>query len=325
MIMDERNENVDIQEKKEFEVPKYLIEAKNECFKNCHILYCGRHKPITHSMMPFGWEHGDGWNNIVADLSYNIEMLNLMFYPKYGIRVEAVQVKEKFGELRFYYDIITEPPKLLRFIPNFLENLHYHLIKKVDFGYRHVRDMEPYTSEEWEEISSEDFENRKTPKYAENNYGWKFKEEDGKFYRNYSLFHPEKWHMEITKNKFLHALDSIICKIWHILDFRYSWPYSKNVNIVRNYVDSTVQKYIDEACRKCYDTCEECGMQIGNEWSPRCTTTGWILHVCEDCAKRIGRNYSDDKGNIYDSNGNIVKRTCDNEEDGEDDGGKTDE
>jgi hypothetical protein len=55
-------------------------------------LYAGHKKPITENLMPFGFECGDGWFKLIDRLSSVLEPLD----------VEAVQVKEKFGGLRFY-------------------------------------------------------------------------------------------------------------------------------------------------------------------------------------------------------------------------------
>lgn len=73
-------------------------------------LYRGREKSITESSMPFGFACGDGWFALIYKLSAEIEAIakkhnideNTDAWPK------AVQVKEKFGGLRFYIDIESE-------------------------------------------------------------------------------------------------------------------------------------------------------------------------------------------------------------------------
>jgi len=57
-------------------------------------LYKGRYKSIQESLMPFGFECGDGWFNLIYELSDKLSKLD----PE----CEAVQVKEKYGGLRFY-------------------------------------------------------------------------------------------------------------------------------------------------------------------------------------------------------------------------------
>jgi hypothetical protein len=51
---------------------------------------------IQHTLMPFGFACGDGWFQIIWDLCEGIEKLG----PSENF--EVIQVKEKFGGLRFY-------------------------------------------------------------------------------------------------------------------------------------------------------------------------------------------------------------------------------
>jgi hypothetical protein len=55
-------------------------------------LYRGRHLSIRENLMSFGFSHGDGWFVIIDVLSALLEARGVM----------AVQVKEKFGTLRFH-------------------------------------------------------------------------------------------------------------------------------------------------------------------------------------------------------------------------------
>lgn len=53
------------------------------------------------TMMCWGFECGDGWFNLIHDLCTDI----MIYCVGHGVRVpKAVQVKEKFGGLRFYVD-----------------------------------------------------------------------------------------------------------------------------------------------------------------------------------------------------------------------------
>jgi hypothetical protein len=58
-------------------------------------------KPITENLMSFGFDHGNGWFNLVYDLLKKIDKLEK---PK---DFEVFQVKEKFGGLRFYVENST--------------------------------------------------------------------------------------------------------------------------------------------------------------------------------------------------------------------------
>lgn len=72
--------------------------------KTCTILYSDKDKSPQETCMCYGWDCEYGWYHIIAELSYKIEALNI-FLGKYGIKCVADQVKQKFGELRFYYHI----------------------------------------------------------------------------------------------------------------------------------------------------------------------------------------------------------------------------
>lgn len=84
-------------------------ELTEQLFNIAPVLYAGRHQPISKNLMKFGFECGDGWFRPLEELSYDLEAVNFMMRPK-GISVKATQVKEKFGTLRFYYEIITVLP-----------------------------------------------------------------------------------------------------------------------------------------------------------------------------------------------------------------------
>jgi hypothetical protein len=57
---------------------------------------------IRHTAMPWGFTHDDGWFDILWRLCEDLEPLVA------GHRFEVLQVKEKFGGLRFYVNYKTE-------------------------------------------------------------------------------------------------------------------------------------------------------------------------------------------------------------------------
>lgn len=61
-------------------------------------LYRQRHLSMYETCMSWGFACGDGWERIIRDLSHQLEFLN----DTAPVWVEAEQVKEKFGTLRFY-------------------------------------------------------------------------------------------------------------------------------------------------------------------------------------------------------------------------------
>lgn len=89
------------------------------------ILYLGRGMDISKNLMPFGFECGDGWFDLIYKLSEKIEEYNRKGLGKDKITLEefndlfksdtnfipviAKQVKEKYGGLRFYTnDILSD-------------------------------------------------------------------------------------------------------------------------------------------------------------------------------------------------------------------------
>ena len=68
-------------------------------------IFADRYQPMTETCMCWGFEHGDGWFNIIDRLCANIQS-HIDWQAKQGkeiTQVVAQQVKEKFGTLRFYY------------------------------------------------------------------------------------------------------------------------------------------------------------------------------------------------------------------------------
>jgi hypothetical protein len=77
-------------------------------------IFVNRHGDMKETLMCWGFEHGDGWYQIIdslcANIQNHIDWQNENFakgYPHYEKpvpQVVAQQVKEKFGTLRFYYN-----------------------------------------------------------------------------------------------------------------------------------------------------------------------------------------------------------------------------
>lgn len=69
-------------------------ENTSKLFKDFPKLYSGRKKPLTENLMGFGFECGDGWFDLIYELSKKITEID----PD----CIATQVKEKYAGLRFY-------------------------------------------------------------------------------------------------------------------------------------------------------------------------------------------------------------------------------
>ena len=76
-------------------------ELEMRLIKSYPMLYKQAGLPMTQTCMCWGMECDDGWFSIIDGLSKKIEFWNECHPDQ---RVEAVQVKEKYGSLRFYID-----------------------------------------------------------------------------------------------------------------------------------------------------------------------------------------------------------------------------
>jgi hypothetical protein len=76
-------------------------ELEDKLFKSYpNIFPKGRDVDMRENLMCFGFSHGDGWYNILDELFTDITILLGDTY-----KIDMVQVKEKFGTLRLYYDV----------------------------------------------------------------------------------------------------------------------------------------------------------------------------------------------------------------------------
>ena len=80
------------------------IENTERLFREFPQLFRGKDLPLTQNLMPFGFECGDGWFDLVYTLATDITN----HAAKKGFDPIAVQVKEKYGGLRFYVHCADE-------------------------------------------------------------------------------------------------------------------------------------------------------------------------------------------------------------------------
>ena len=82
-------------------------ELQNKLFEKYPKIFKQKDLPMNQTAMCWGIDTGDGWYNIIDTMCHQIQLhlehnLNKDEDPEV-VKVEAVQVKEKFGTLRFYY------------------------------------------------------------------------------------------------------------------------------------------------------------------------------------------------------------------------------
>lgn len=253
-----------------------------EMMKQYPILFCQKEKSMMETCMCWGIECDVGWYKQLNELCSSLEQLN-NDYKKYRIQIQAIQVKEKFGGLRFYYNVYFEKhwiEKSLLIPIEFLEKL----LNKIDFQVKYDT-IQSENEEQWQEISKEDFESRKELTIR-NDFGWKFKEEDGKYYRNMCVYHPQKFVFYATKHKMLYKIKEYCSNLKHCTFFK---PSKKRVDKA-NFLYHIAEKLIQECEEKCWDTCEHCGEENDYSKSKIITTSGWISRICKKCSQKIFEN-----------------------------------
>lgn len=87
-------------------------------------LYRDRHASMQVTCMCWGFDVGDGWFDMIYDLSVKLEKLILELPEDVRQECKASQVKEKFGGLRFYMDGATEE---MHSLIREAETLSYHI------------------------------------------------------------------------------------------------------------------------------------------------------------------------------------------------------
>ena len=157
-----------------------------EIIEKCPILYCGVDKTLQESLIPFGFECNSGWREPLWKLSAALETLNMTYWPKYHVRIQANQLKEKYGTLRFYYSVVYDGVWHKRVLHNFFYRLNRKL-KTVDYKLKRVQDEAPYVEHKKIELKTKE-EFVRERHYAKNVSNVKVWEEDGKYWKQMDLF-----------------------------------------------------------------------------------------------------------------------------------------
>lgn len=226
--------------------------------EECKILYCMKDLPMSKTCICYGWECNKGWHHVLRKLSCELEALNLLVYDKWKVRIQADQVKEKFGTLRFYYSVVCDNYNKIGLEAKKLIDAFEQKKDNGYFGLKSVVDQKGYSSDEIGE--------------------------DGKMI---SIWHPPKCHVEVTLHKDEYVQMNKVAKDAHkrLVENGYD-DITPEQNIMMEWLDSEADKRVRQAEKDCYDICEDCGCQIGTNWSPRCETTGWIKYICHHCAEK---------------------------------------
>lgn len=78
-------------------------EKSQTLYKTYPAFFAGVHEPITQSLMAFGCSCGDGWYPLIDTFCHLTQ--RVLSLEKTPTAFKFVQIKEKFGGLRLYYDL----------------------------------------------------------------------------------------------------------------------------------------------------------------------------------------------------------------------------
>lgn len=272
------------------------ISWDTEIMEKCPILYCMRNKSMMETCMCWGFECGEGWREPLWKLSAALETLNMTYWPKYHIRIQMDQLKEKFGVLHAYYSVVRDGVWHKRVLHNFFYGL-YRKLKTVDYKLKRVQDEAPYVEHKKVELKTKE-EFVREQHCAKNVSNVKVWEEDGKYWKQTDLQHYGKYSYVPTRLKLLHKLMNVSWKLACRLN-SYGDECTREQEIIMKFMNDEAKRLIKIAEDKCYDTCEDCGANIGkNGFNKRCETTGWITYICDECAKKHNNSYYMD-GALY--------------------------
>lgn len=79
-------------------------ELQNKLFEKYPTIFKEKDLPMNETCMCWGCECGDGWYPLIDELCRKLKI----FYDDHQIEVKFVQVKEKYGTLRIYYNTHSE-------------------------------------------------------------------------------------------------------------------------------------------------------------------------------------------------------------------------
>ena len=252
------------------------------------LLFKLAHRPMTETCMCWGLECGDGWLRPLADVCGQLEGLNAIIYKLFNVRVQAAQIKEKFGTLHFYTDVVCDPCLVIRMYENAVE-WFFDKLDRINYKTKYVVDKPEHQTTKEEELSKDEYDKQSTQLKHCSSYA--FLEKDGKYYKRTTIVHCQRGHIAATKHKLLFWLSK---KRWWFKNILRNITFFKPSNqqkAVMELLDKMQQDIIRDAEKACYDTCEDCGSTIGTDYSPRCTTSGWITYICKECADKHKQDY----------------------------------
>ena len=261
-------------------------------------------KPMTKTCMCWGLEVNDSWLEPINKLCQRLEALNYEYYPKFHVRIQADQIKSKYAYLTFYYSVVCDPSRIIVAYEKLIDKI-VNLLSKIDFKCKYKIIKPARDSIEKKILTEEDC--KKETKYGIARNVKLVLNNDGTVTKEISIHYSEVGHYVPLRFKLIHKILSYKHKIRSFFRNLLKWQPSHKQLCIGELLDSLASNYIKIAEDECEHTCEECGNQIGSDWSPKCTTFGWISYICKECADKHGENY-EMNGEIWNSGKRIMTK-----------------
>jgi len=264
--------------------PEYIKKYSKDAHDLCKMLYSSR----------TAWEVDDGWYELLYKFSFLCEELNDRFYPKYRCKIVTSQIKQKYGGLRIYADVVHDPNIVFTFISNILSKLS-EVLSKIDFKLTYVQDTPQYKKHDIKVFNSkEEFE--KTGFSTCSNVKSMMVRDKTVSVTHYDVF--AKRHTEPQRFKILYKIKGYLTKWSYFFDSLQclSFVSPNKLSKVMKYMNIMMDKYIQDAENEASNTCEHCGSKLNDKYNKCCETLGYVMNLCEKCAIKTGTKYiKDDK------------------------------
>ena len=254
----------------------------------CKILFDAAHSS-KHSFCCFSAP--DAWLPYIYELCKDLEALNKSFYSTDRAFIRAAQIKEKFGTLRFYFDVLRDPPLLVRAYEKAVTWV-FDKIDKLDFKLESVIVHDMYQTATLDECPDDLESSIQRDKCIGNVRHFTL---DGVHFRERIDDHYRRAIEVPHKHKLLYELKRWRCTATYALRRLYETVSSKvfhRRNDVCMHLESAADALVQATTQKLECICMHCGARIGQyEKSPRCITRGWVSYLCRECADKDGGEY----------------------------------
>lgn len=232
-----------------------------------------------------GWAGRGGWDEVLIDAFYKIEALHLLFYKKYRVRAYVSELKDKFGTIRLDFSVVIDPPEWKIKLSKICDSIYTFMHKHINYDMKEIVDCPRHVKHVEEEIPKSRWLQEKDRPCA----NAAAIERDGKYYYVADYDEYEHTHTEPTRFHLLRKIQDFI-RNYSVISVWKVDPTQKQ-QVMAKFLKRETEKIVKEVESETESKCECCGQTIGTDWSPRCTTSGWVSYLCDSCAQKHGGTY----------------------------------